>query len=121
APSGRRQRLEADGASRRPLALDEAGFFTLDVAGVPGERATLVAANIDPRETELETFDPVRLTDAVTADDGSARGDTPSEVLSAQERERRQSLWWWLLLALTVVLGVEALAAARASGAALHG
>lgn len=116
APSGRRERFSAD-TGRRSLALDEAGFFTLTSAGAPGSRPTLVAANLDPRESEFDTFDPLRLTGAMATDvaddssDNSAAGS-----LTSEEREQRQSLWWWLLAAVTVVLGVEAVAAARAAG-----
>ncbi|HJU76302.1 MAG TPA: BatA and WFA domain-containing protein [Gemmatimonadaceae bacterium] len=114
-PSGKRDRFAAD-TGRRSLALDEAGFFALTGAGSPGSRPTLIAVNIDPRESELDTFDPVRLTGTATdvaADSANQAADT---TLTREERERRQALWWWLLAAVTVVLGVEAVAAARAAG-----
>lgn len=115
APSGVRHRFVAD-SGRRSLPLDEAGFYALTGAGSPGSRPTLVAANVDPRESEFDTFDPLRLTAALSTDVTEDAADSASVVLTAAERERRQSLWWWLLAAVTVVLGVEAVAAARAAG-----
>ncbi|MGQ0642303.1 MAG: BatA domain-containing protein [Gemmatimonadaceae bacterium] len=114
-PSGQRQRFDAD-TGRRSLPLDEAGFFALTGAGTPGSRPTLVAANVDPRESEFDAFDPLRLTDAMATDVADASVDSGRVTLTAEERERRQSLWWWLLAAVTVVLGVETVAAARAAG-----
>ncbi len=114
-PSGVRQRFAAD-TGRRSLALDEAGFYALTGAGTPGSRPTLVAANVDPRESEFDTFDPLRLTDAMSTGVAEDVADSNSLTMTAEERERRQSLWWWLLAAVTVVLGVEAVAAARAAG-----
>jgi hypothetical protein len=115
APSGARQRFPAD-TGRRSLNLDEAGFYALTGAGAPGARPTLIAANVDPRESEFDAFDPVRLTDVMATDVAEDVSDSASMILTAEERERRQSLWWWLLAAVTVVLGVEAVAAARAAG-----
>lgn len=115
APSGARQRFPVD-SGRRSLPLDEAGFYALTGAGSPGSRPTLIAANVDPRESEFDSFDPVRMTDAVATGVADNAGDSASVMLTAEERERRQSLWWWLLAAVTVVLGVEAVAAARAAG-----
>jgi hypothetical protein len=115
APSGQRHRFAAD-TGRRALPLDEAGFYALTGAGSPGSRPTLVAANVDPRESEFDTFDPLRMTDALATDVAEDLADSGTAVLTAEERERRQSLWWWLLAAVTVVLGVEAVAAARAAG-----
>jgi hypothetical protein len=116
APSGRRERFAAD-TGRRSLTLDEAGFFALTSAGAPGTRPTLVAANLDPRESEFDTFDPLRLTGAMATDVADdSTGASTAGLLTSEEREQRQSLWWWLLAAVTVVLGVEAVAAARAAG-----
>lgn len=115
APSGARQRFAAD-TGRRSLHLDEAGFYALTGAGSPGSRPTLIAANVDPRESEFDAFDPLRLTDVVATGVADAAADSATITLTAEERERRQSLWWWLLAAVTVVLGVEAVAAARAAG-----
>ncbi len=115
APSGQRRRFVAD-TTRRSLPLEEAGFYSLTGAGSPGSRPTLIAANLDPRESEFDTFDPTRLTGAMPTDVDDSTGQGADAVLTAEERERQQSLWWWLLAAVTVVLGVEAVAAARAAG-----
>jgi hypothetical protein len=115
APSGQRRRFAAD-TTRRSLPLEEAGFYALTGAGSPGSRPTFIAANLDPRESEFDTFDPTRLTGAMPTDVDDSTGQSADAVLTAEERERQQSLWWWLLAAVTVVLGVEAVAAARAAG-----
>lgn len=115
APSGRRERFAAD-TGRRSITLDEAGFFALTSAGAPGSRPTLAAANLDPRESEFDTFDPLRLAGAMATNVADDTTVNRAEALTSEERERRQSLWWWLLAAVTVVLGVEAVAAARAAG-----
>lgn len=115
APSGQRRRFAAD-TGRRPLPLEEAGFYALTGAGAPGSRPTLIAANLDPKESEFDTFDPTRLTGAISTDVEDSGAQRADASLTAAERERRQSLWWWLLAAVTVVLGVEAVAAARAAG-----
>lgn len=115
APSGQRHRFAAD-TGRRSLSLDEAGFYALTGAGAPGSRPTLIAANLDPRESEFDAFDPTRLTAALPTDVDDSTAQSADATLTAEERERQQSLWWWLLAAVTVVLGAEAVAAARAAG-----
>jgi hypothetical protein len=115
APSGARQRFAAD-TGRRSVTLDEAGFYSLSGAGSPGSRPTLIAVNMDPRESEFEAFDPVRLSGAIATDVAEDSAANAVEILTREERERRQSLWWWLLAAVTLVLGIEAVAAARAAG-----
>lgn len=98
------------------LLVRESGFYEVRRAGAPGERPRLVATNIDPRELELASFDPSRIS-AALAPLGDFDGDTTSTVKTAEEREREQSAWWYLLAAGMVVLMAEGALAGRLSRA----
>lgn len=73
-----------------------------------------MAVNIPGRELDLSRFDPIRLTNAV-----SAPGDAGPAVQPAQAdrtaREREQSVWWYLLLIAATLLVAESVLAHRLS------
>lgn len=104
APSGRQERLTPRSAS---LALDEAGVWEVRKFGARGAPAMLVAVNAEAAES-----DPARVpqaeviaTVAPRAAEAAVAGD--GEVLSAEERESRQSLWWFLLVAAAILFAAE--------------
>lgn len=119
APSGARTTFGGDGAAAS-LTLTEAGVHALRPGGTPGARPLLVAANIAPAELDFTTFDPLRLTTAITATPGAATpGAQPAEAESAADREARQSTWWYLLVAAVLLLIAESLVARRAAARTL--
>jgi len=90
----------------RFVALDAAGFYELRPSGDEDQAAVVrVAVNVDPGESDLTAADPEEVAGGLT------RLATPSgpagDLLSGEERARRQSGWWFLLLAALAVLAAE--------------
>jgi hypothetical protein len=122
-PSGDRQRRTMGG---EPVAvgLEEAGFYELREPGAGGRLLFLVAANVDPAESALATFDPADLGLAAGAaplsspadTGGTARSAVSPAVRTAAERERQQSLWWFALGTVALLLGMETFLGNRVSG-----
>lgn len=114
APSGREISLdEPAGENRSSLKLTEPGFYRFRVQ----ETEHLLAANLDPRESDLRTPDPDRILaqlPRVSRQEGAA----PRQPTSLDRRhalENRQHLWWYLVLTAFLVLLVESLLANRYS------
>ncbi len=105
-PSGGRR----DDLTEGLLTLSEAGIFELRRADV--EEATLVAANVDPAEANLESLDPEELASRVVRVE--AAGATGA---GADDPARRAEFWWPLLLVAGAVLGFETAFSNRLSGA----
>ena len=114
APSGREIPLEGPGGeSRSSLKLTEPGFYRFRVQ----ETEHLLAANLDPRESDLRAQDPERLLaqlPRVSRQAGAARPQ-PASLDRRHVLENRQHLWWYLVLAACLVLLVESLLANRYS------
>lgn len=113
APSGQRTLI---GGPQNPaaLALREAGFYQIRPSGSPGAEPILLASNIAPAELDFATFDPLRLSNALTPVTSTAVEVTDPRLLLA-EREQRQRLWWYILTVAACMLGVEGVLAVRAS------
>jgi hypothetical protein len=103
-PSG--GRLSIDNGLVR---LEQAGFYDVRPER-PGEGEPFaVAANVDLSESELSSMDPAALVAAVAPPGGPETRLTQSGALSAEERERRQSIWWYLLIVAFALLAAETL------------
>lgn len=117
APSGREIPLEGPvGDNRSSLKLTEPGFYRFRVQ----ETENLLAANLDPRESDLRVQDPKRLLaqlPRVARREGAAPRQ-PTSVERSHVLENRQQLWWYLVLAACLVLLVESLLANRYSSKA---
>ena len=114
APSGREIPLEDPvGENRSSLTLTEPGFYRFRVQ----ETENLLAANLDPRESDLRAPDPEQFL-AQLPRVARREGAAPPQPTSVERRhvlENRQHLWWYLVLAACLVLLVESLLANRYS------
>lgn len=115
APGG--ERLSIGGADApRALELREAGWYEVRRSGAPNERPRLVAANPAPAELEFATFDPARLTNALSPVGEAVASDSAAgSAVQLVEQERSQSMWWYLLVVAALVLLAESLLASRVS------
>lgn len=77
-----------------------------------GDAATVFAANADPAESDLSSFDPTDLAAAVRAGESGAERAGGRE-LTSEEQERRQSVWWYLLAAGLLLLVLDGFVASR--------
>ena len=78
----------------------------IGIAHADGDLVRVVAANVDPAESDLTAIDPDEFAAAVTM--GAA--ETPealSEGVPRAELERQQSLWRWLLVLALVLFLAE--------------
>jgi hypothetical protein len=82
--------------------LDKPGFYEVYTP----EGSTLVAANIDPRESELEKISQELLD---RWQDATARTDTPGSSQSDIVQAEPLELWHWLLMLLAIVIIAESL------------
>ena len=114
APSGREIPLDDPvGESRSSLKLTEPGFYRFRVQ----ETEHLLAANLDPRESDLRAPDPQQLL-AQLPRVSRREGAAPRQPTTLDRRhalEDRQQLWWYLVLTACLVLLVESLLANRYS------
>ena len=117
APSGREIPLEDPaGGNRSSLKLTEPGFYRFRVQ----ETENLLAANLDPRESDLRAPDPEQFL-AQLPRATRREGAAPRKPTSLDQRhalENRQHLWWYLVLTACLVLLVESLLANRYSSKA---
>ncbi|HVQ17257.1 MAG TPA: BatA domain-containing protein [Vicinamibacterales bacterium] len=108
-PSGRRLPLDDEGTD--VLELTEQGFY--EIRGDANQSDGIVAANVDPAESDLTPMDPREITAAaVGATDGSA-GQPAGIPLTPEAREKNQRLWWYLLVAGILLLGADTLLSNR--------
>lgn len=114
APSGREIPLDDPvGENRSSLKLTEPGFYRFRVQ----ETEHLLAANLDPRESDLRARDPEQLLaqlPRVSRQEGAAPRQ-PTFLDRRHALEDRQHLWWYLVLTACLVLLVESLLANRYS------
>lgn len=106
APSGARQVI-APGGAQQVVELRESGFFEirqLEGGSIP---PTVVAANLDPRESDLSRLDLAEFLGSVVPFETAGGGAARARELTLEERERRQRLWWYLLVAALFILLAE--------------
>lgn len=86
------------------------------IAQLPG-RATRVAVNVDPRESDPARVDPAGFQEAIARSEpvpDTASGDAPDVRPSAARRqEEQQRLWRYAVLLMAAVLVAESLVAAK--------
>ncbi len=110
-PSGRRVEPAA-GTATRTILLGETGFFEIRPTAASTADPIVVAVNGTAGESDLSPIDPAELAASVsTTAAGPVAGAGPE--LTAEERERRQSLWWYLLATGLLLLGIEGVLASR--------
>lgn len=104
APKGQRALSVSEAAQARSILLDEKGFWTIRRAG---GRAELVAANIDRRESDLESM-PAESAELWQGASAPAASSGPSGT----DRGTRQ-FWPWLLALAIVAALAEAWVASK--------
>ena len=77
-----------------------------------GDTTTVFAANADPAESDLSSFDPADLA-AVVRGAGGGTESVARRALTGEEQERRQSVWWYLLAAGLLLLVLDGIVASR--------
>lgn len=105
-PSGERQVLSPE-QDPSFLRLEEAGFYELRFVGDASGSGFTLAANLDPRESDLAWIDPEEIVVAVSAPDTATQELAGTLTLTAEDRERRQGVWWYLLVGAGGLLLVE--------------
>ncbi len=122
-PAGEERSLEPD--SELLVDLDQRGFWTVRPVGNRPNDSLVLAANLDPRESDLATLDLEVLAGAMAplaqdvddVDDGDAgvegAGITPTPDRGGAEEGGR--LWWFLLALMLLILGIESWLASRYS------
>ncbi|MGQ0648690.1 MAG: VWA domain-containing protein [Gemmatimonadaceae bacterium] len=105
------------GGEGNPATLDirEAGIYEIRPSGVPNAEPRLLAANIAPDELDFQSFDVLRLTNALAPSTSTTASAAPDPQQLLTEREQRQSLWWYILAVTAAILLVEGILARRAS------
>ena len=125
-PSGTRVTVTSPSGSRRELMsgaedsatvgtavatsridVDEPGFYELEWSDDTTERSSALAANLDRSESDLSKIDAEELSAAMSW--RAAAGDDLqlAGLVTAEDREARQSFWWYLLILLFVALALE--------------
>jgi hypothetical protein len=112
-PSGRRMSInEEEGVD--VLELEEPGFY--EVRRHPGDRdVRVVAANVDPAESDLTAMDPKEVVAAVTGESSPSHESSADVLPSPDVQERMQGIWWYLLCAGVLLLGLDTLWSNRIS------
>ena len=110
APSGAQARLTGAAPT---LELTEPGIWEIRRFGEGNAPARLVAVNVDPRESDLTRIPEAELVAAVAPRGEAAAAGADAVVLTASERESRQSIWWFLLLGAALLLAAETLLSNR--------
>jgi hypothetical protein len=109
-PSGRRVPVEDEGTD--VLELAEQGFYELRADR--NEAEAVVAANVDPAESDLTPIDPREITAAAAGGGGTGTaGSTEGVPLTREAREKNQRLWWYFLVAGILLLGTDTLLSNR--------
>ncbi|MBC7788328.1 MAG: BatA domain-containing protein [Anaerolineae bacterium] len=97
----------AAGARDRYLALAERGFYEIRRIGSAGQPERVIAVNLDPAESDMTRIDPAVLVRAIAPRVSANASATDTVSLTAEARERRQSVWWYLLVAALLALAAE--------------
>ncbi len=111
APDGRPAPVSPSG-SIRGTTLSEPGFYELRPALAARGNPGWVAVNLDPSESDLDSFDPADLVKTVSSS-GTVSGQGTAHELTDEERERSQAWWWYLLIGGFLLLFVEVVVAGR--------
>ena len=112
-PQGERIRLGAS-TSSRSLRIAEAGIY--QIRGTGDETTTqMIAANVDPAESDVTPVGAEIFNDAITARDANS-AVLPS-ALQPRDRESEQRIWWYLLLIAFAFLAIETFVGNRISTA----
>jgi len=108
-PSGRRVPFEDEGSD--VLELAEQGFY--EIRGEGPQAEAVVAANVDPAESDLTPMDPREIT-AAALGGGTGPESGPSGLpMTREAREKNQRLWWYLLVAGLLLLGADTILSNR--------
>ena len=120
APSGSRRvaREGEGGGGGHVVRLSEQGFFEIRPAENDDVPPAVVAANLDPVESDLTTLDKDHFLGAVAPlEAGRAATEGGPRVLTIEEMERHQQLWWYVLVAALIILLGETVVSNRLSRA----
>ena len=88
------------------LTVTEQGFYEVRRPG-SAEPLLVVAANLDPSESDLRPIDAAEFAAAVEPQDASFSAGDNAPALAPEERERPQAIWWYLLVAAFLMLAAE--------------
>jgi hypothetical protein len=108
-PSGKRVPVEDEGTD--VMELTEQGFYEIRSSKADSE-AGVVAANVDPAESDLTPIDPKEIAAAAVGDPSGAEA-ARSVPLTPEAQEKNQRLWWYLLCAGIILLGADTLLSNR--------
>ena len=114
APSGGTIRF-APGVSERYVELAEHGFYEIRSVGSPVQAERVIAVNLDPAESDMTRIDPAVLVRAIAPRVSASSSATDTVSLTAEARERQQSIWWYLLVAALLALAAETVLSNRLS------
>lgn len=108
-PSGKRMPIVDEGSDA--VELTEQGFYEVR-NGRSDSDVGVVAANVDPAESDLTAMDPKEIAAATlaTEDPQTAQSNVP---LTPEQQEHNQRLWWYLLCGGVVLLGLDTLLSNR--------
>lgn len=107
-PSGRREPLDPAAPGR----LAEQGFYEVRSGATGDHLARVIAANLDPAESDLASVDPEEVTRTLAPRAGTA-ARSAFAAPTALERERQQAVWWYLMVAALALLTADVLYANR--------
>jgi hypothetical protein len=111
-----KQRIPLDvGRQGAFIQASEQGFFQVEEPDAGGRRLAVLAANLDPQESDLTPLDPRVISEAIGVGGNSGEVSPPPEATTPEDRERRQSLWWYLLATAFLLLATETVVANRLS------
>ena len=108
-PSSKRVPVEDEGTD--VMELTEQGFYEIRSSKADSE-VGVVAANVDPAESDLTPIDPKEIAAAAVGDPSGAEA-AKSVPLTPEAQEKNQRLWWYLLCAGIILLGADTLLSNR--------
>ncbi|PYV91871.1 MAG: hypothetical protein DMG05_06165 [Acidobacteria bacterium] len=112
-PSGEKTDLNDKDLIKSPFfTLEEPGFYQTTVHNFKN----LVAANVDPAESDLRKVEPQRILSSIRRQVGETRASGRLLEATMDQHlawEGRQRLWWFLLLLALMILLVESFVANR--------
>jgi hypothetical protein len=108
-PSGKRMPIVDEGSDA--VELTEQGFYEVR-NGRNDSDVGVIAANVDPAESDLTPMDPREIAAALTPDNTTtaAQQGVPQ---TPEQQEHNQRLWWYLLCGGVVLLGLDTLLSNR--------
>ncbi len=108
-PGGSRPLSLEQEATAQSFPLARAGFYQVRFAN---GRDALIAANSDPRESDLQLIpaDTLRLWSGSNAPDQAVNGPAGTPTVTAEQRSN-YGLWWWVMLVLLIAALAESIVA----------